>query len=238
MIVHALFPTLLLEDDAPDHGFIKDVYLKALMRHLTQDGYSNERTGHVTLHHDQIFEPICVMATKLARQYCEVMQIDPALFDFNVVKTWFNILGENRTPMHNHGDAHISFVYYINVPEGLEQDIEFYCKEPKLEPFIGFAKFNNPAEWNIFNSYAWRFQCPEGKMYLFPAGMFHDTVCEKNERPDGITSVEDARSYRISFAGDILLTYKEKEAKPLGLQPRRNWRTFDGGAHEERKGSA
>ena len=39
-------------------------------------------------------------------------------------------------------------------------------------------------------------------------------------------SLEDAKEHRIAIAGDIILTYKEKAAKPLGLQPKRNWRTF------------
>ena len=65
-------------------------------------------------------------------------------------------------------------------------------------------------------------------MYLFPARMNHDTVGKTTQRDPGVKNMDEARLHRISLAGDIVLTYKEKSAKSLGLQPRRNWRTFEG----------
>jgi hypothetical protein len=170
------------------------------------------------------------MATKMARKYCEVMQVDPALFDIHIVKTWFNIVRGRSTPFHSHADAHLSFCYYINVPEDAAQQIRFYNNElTSNDPFPGFTKFNFPAEWNLFNSLAWSFNAVEGKMYIFNAKLCHDTSGENETQDTGIKSLDDANNYRITFAGDILLTYKEKEAKPLGLQPKRNWRMFNGG---------
>jgi hypothetical protein len=226
MQIHALFPTLFLEETNPNHDRTKAVAMNALMNHLDSDGYSEENTGHVTIHHDPLFTPIYSMATAIAKQYCEVMQVDPSNFDFNIVKSWFNIIKDRSTPFHNHADAHLSFVYYINVPTECAQPIQFYAQNDKYEPFPGFAKFNSPAEWNVFNSYAWSFPASEGTMYLFPARMNHDTVGKTTMRDPGIKTIEDAKTHRISLAGDIILTYKEKSAKALGLQPKRNWRTF------------
>ena len=214
MNIHALFPTLLLEDRNDDADRFKEVAMTAMLDHLDADGYSDESTGHVTLHLDPLFVPVCQMATRLAHQYCEVMQIDPSNFDFNIV---------------NHGDAHLSFVYYINMPTDAAQPIQFYAQNDKYEPFAGFARFNQPAEWNVFNSYAWQFPASEGTMYLFPARMNHDTLGKTTKRDAGVESLDEARTMRVSFAGDILLTYKEKSAKSLGLQPKRNWRTFSTG---------
>jgi hypothetical protein len=228
MEIHALFPSLLIADQNSDADRVKEVALSAMMKHLDADGYSDESTGHVTLHLDPMFATICMMATRLAKQYCEVMQVDPSNFDFNIVKTWFNIVRDRSTPFHNHGDAHLSFVYYINVPTEAAQPIQFYAPGDKYEPFPGFVRFNQPAEWNVFNSYAWQFPASEGTMYLFPSRMNHDTVGTTDERDAGVESLDDARTMRVAFAGDMLLTYKEKSAKSLGLQPKRNWRTFDG----------
>jgi hypothetical protein len=226
MQIHALFPTLFLEEVNSDHDHIKTTTLTALMNHLDSDGYSDESTGHVTIHHDPLLHPIFSMATTIAKQYCEVMQVDPSNFDFNIVKSWFNIIKDRSTPFHGHGDAHLSFVYYINVPTDCAQPIQFYASNDKYEPFPGFVKFNNPVEWNVFNSYAWSFSASEGTMYLFPARMNHDTVGKTTARDPGIKTLENAKTHRISLAGDIVLTYKEKSAKALGLQPKRNWRTF------------
>jgi hypothetical protein len=226
MEIHALFPTLLLQDDNLENDRLKNIILKNMLKHTDADGFSGEFTGHVNLHHEPLYEQVFVMATHMAKQYCEVMQIDPDLFDFNIVKSWFNILENQSTPYHSHADAHLSFCYYVHVPEDLAQPIRFYAKEDKYEPFPAFAKFNSPAEWNIFNSYSWSFQASEGRMYLWPARMGHDTVGKSNDQPTGITSVEEAKKRRVSLAGDILLTYKEKSRSPLGLQPKRNWRLF------------
>jgi hypothetical protein len=226
MEIHALFPTLLLQDENIENEHLKSIILKTIFKHFNDDGYSNESTGHVTIHHDPLYEQIFVMATHMAKQYCEVMQINPDLFDFQIVKTWFNILETQSTPHHAHGDAHLSFCYYVHVPEKLAQPIRFYATEDKYEPYPGFAKFNNPSEWNVFNSYAWAFPVSEGRMYLWPARMCHDTIGTSDKKPDGIKFIEDAKNRRISIAGDILITYKEKSRSPLGLQPKRNWRTF------------
>jgi hypothetical protein len=226
MQVHALFPTLFLEEVNSNHDHMKAVVMPAVLKHTDQDGYSDESTGHVTLHHDLLFEPIFSMATSMAKQYCEVMQVDPSNFDFNIVKSWFNIIKNRSTPFHSHADAHLSFVYYINVPSECAQPIQFYAANDKYEPFPGFARFNDPAEWNVFNSYAWSFPASEGTMYLFPASMNHDTLGKTTTCDLGIKTIEDAKTHRISLAGDIVLTYKEKSSKALGLQPKRNWRTF------------
>jgi hypothetical protein len=226
MQVHGLFPTLLLQAEHNEKERIREIVLNTIMKHVNADGYSDESTGHVTIHHDPMYEPIFVMASELAVKYCEVMKIDPDLFDFQIVKSWFNIIKDRATPFHSHADAHLSFVYYVNVPEDCAQPIQFYADNDKYEPFPGFVKFNNPAEWNPFNSYAWMFPALEGTMYLWPARMSHDTIGKTNEFDPGIKSSEDAKYQRVAIAGDILLTYKEKATKPLGLQPKRNWKTF------------
>jgi hypothetical protein len=224
--IHALFPTLLLEEVNADNDRVKDLLMARVLTHTDADGYSDESTGHVTIHHDPIFSPIFKMATSLAKQYCEVMQIDPSNFDFNIVKSWFNIIKDRSTPFHGHGDAHLSFVYYINVPTECAQQIQVYAHPEKYEPFPGFARHNNPNEWNIFNSYAWAFPASEGSMYLFPARLNHDTQGKTKDRDPGVKTLEDVKMQRVAIAGDILLVYKEKSAKALGLQPKRNWRTF------------
>lgn len=226
MQIHGLFPTLLLEEKNENSDHLKKIFLETILNYTDQDGYSSEGTGHVTLHHEPLYEPIFAMATKLAKQYCEVMQIDPELFDFNITKTWFNIIEKQETPFHNHGDSHLSFCYYVNVPHELASPIRFYAHFEKYEPVPGFAKFNNPAEWNLFNSYCWSFPASEGTMYLWPAKVSHDTPGVVGYCPPGIKTIEDAKQRRISLAGDILLTYKEKAKVALGLQPKRNWRTF------------
>lgn len=234
MNIHAMFPTLLLEERIDGHEPVNDLVLETILQHVDRDGRSSVDTGHVTIHHDPLYEPIFSAATDLAKKYCEVMQVDPSLFDFNIVKTWFNILREGANPYHSHSDVHLCFCYYVNVPKEFNHPISFYAHPEKYEPYPNFTRLNQPLEWNVFNSYAWEFPVTEGQMFMWPARMFHSTTGKSGVGPSAINSVEQAKGSRISLAGDILLTYKEKSSADTGLQPKRNWRTFSGkGSHHD-----
>ena len=62
---------------------------------------------------------------------------------------------------------------------------------------------------------------------LFPATLNHDTIGHDELSTNKIEGINDVENRRISIAGDIILTYKEKIAKHLGLQPIKNWRMFE-----------
>jgi hypothetical protein len=229
MNIHAMFPTLVLEDEIQNQSSMKKTILNTILNHVDKDGQSNVVTGHVNIHHEPLYRPIFDAATDLAKQYCSVMQVDPSLFDFNIVKSWFNILRNGGNPYHAHPDAHLCFCYYANVPKEYSHPIYFYAHPEKYEPYQNFARLNKPAEWNVFNSYGWSFPVSEGFMFMWPARMFHATKENgPSEVSAGIFSISDAKKSRISIAGDILLTYKEKSSADLGLQPKQNWRVFEG----------
>jgi uncharacterized protein (TIGR02466 family) len=223
---YALFPTLAAEAFYEDHAKLKPVLENGIFRHMTPEGYSNEKTGHVTLHLDEEFHPLFQFVSQAVKEYIAAYSIDSNLFDINIVKTWMNIIREKGTPAHNHADAHISFVYYINVPEDAATPITFYNHGDWYEPYMGFSKFNNPAEWNPFNSPAWSFSVKEGALMVFPARMHHETPDTSGDPEIGVKSMKDLRRRRVSLAGDIVLTFKETSAKSMGLQPIKNWRTF------------
>ena len=61
---------------------------------------------------------------------------------------------------------------------------------------------------------------------VFPSAMGHETPMLSDEEDYGVKDLADLKSRRLSIAGDVIITYKELAAKPLGLQPVKNWRTF------------
>lgn len=228
MINHALFPVLVSEFhyDYP-HRF-KEVFFESVFDHLNENGYSDELTGHVTIHHDERYKEIYQFAISCVKQFIQTYNVNPHLFDINVVKSWLNIIGGQSNPNHSHADAHISFVYYVHVPDTIQNPLRFYNYNNRHEPFPGFCKFNNQNEmWNIINSYTWQFTPIDGQLMVFPATLYHDTVGQCQDSTWSIKTVDDAKNRRISIAGDIVLTYNEKSNKPLGLQPISNWRKFD-----------
>ena len=63
-------------------------------------------------------------------------------------------------------------------------------------------------------------------MFTFPSSLVHGTLARSDKGDKGLFSIKDYRRHRVAIAGDFLLTYKDKQAKSLGLQPVENWRTF------------
>jgi hypothetical protein len=142
---HALFPTLVCEFEYPEAAEFKSVFYQHIFEHMTPEGYSSEYTGH--------------------EQYLDRLHIDRKLFDVSIVKTWMNITKDRPTPLHNHGDAHISFTYYINIPDEVKKPIRFYNHTYRHEPYPGSMKFNNTSnQWDWFNSYTWQFDPKEQKL--------------------------------------------------------------------------
>jgi hypothetical protein len=227
MIRHALFPTLVLEDQYRDADKFKPIFLSKLMKYMTVDGYSNEYTGHVNIHHEEAFAPLFGYITGSIEEYLRTLAIDPEIFDINIVKTWMNITKERHTPFHSHEDAHLSFTYYANIPDQLEKPIVFSSTPPHMnDPYYGMIRFNS-TEVNKFNAYDTGFAPTEGNLFVFPARLSHHTVGYGNsEFDEGCKSLDDLKQKRVCLAGDVFFTYRKVEAKPTGIQPSSNWRIF------------
>jgi hypothetical protein len=226
MIEHTLFPTLIGEFSFDQASQFKIDFFEHIFDHMDPEGFSSEFTGHVTLHHEPSFSPLFVFATQAVRKYIARLHIDPELFDVNIVKTWMNITRNRSTPTHSHADAHMSFTYYINVPETVIKPLRFYNHIARHEPFPGCIKFNKPSTWDWINAYTWQFLPKEGDMFVFPASLPHDTVSQQEEQETGCKTVDDLKMTRICLAGDVVLTHRDLSNTAMGLQPIRNWRNF------------
>jgi len=227
MNVHPLFPITVCEFNYPKANEFKQNLSKSIFKHLDQNGFSNEKTGHVNLHHEEEFNDLYCFLHACVEQYLKVLSVNVDNFDINFIKSWFNILKNRTTPDHHHGDAHISISYYVNVPKNCTQALRFNNLQNRVEPFPGCFRFNS-NNWDMLNAYSWQFVPKEGDVFVFPAKLSHDTVGNPVEIPidSGIKNSEDFEQHRICLAADVLLTYNEKKALPLGIQPVKNWRTF------------
>lgn len=227
-----LFPTFVGQEIYQDSQRFKSVVFDSIDDHLSDDGYSNEMTGHLTLHHDIRFAKFFEFATRSAMEYVSCLSIDPSIYDFNVVKSWFNITKETNNPVHTHSDAHLSFVYYISTPHDVQKMLCFFVKDSPNELYKGME--DNIRAFNVENSASWSLVVNEGELYLFPANLAHGVIASKEDITGyGVkTSVEnddpvrDITKFRVAIAGDIVLTHREKTLVHMGLQPIKNWRTF------------
>jgi len=224
---HLIFPSYVMESHFDKHTTLKAAFKKVALRHFNEEGYSNELTGHIAIHHEPALAPMYVFAVQEAKRFIAGFKINPEFFDFNVVKSWMNVSRKHQTNMHGHKDAHISFAYYMNVPEESNSPIMFQNYDDRHEPYAGMSRWNDPTQWDVINSYTWTFDVREGQLMVFSSNMIHGVMKDQPEFDQGVKNIAALNASRICIAGDILLTYKEPQSKPLGLQPVKNWRKFD-----------
>ena len=225
--VHYAFPTLIFEDYYEDNKKFLEILSKSWEDHF-YNGYSNELTNNLDIHLDVRYKDLYCFLSKSIKKYLQALNIADN-FDINFVKSWFNILGESTTPLHSHGDAHISIVYYANTPDDMGQFLRFHYFDNERQAFPGLYDYNNSG-YNESNSRTYSINTYQGQVVVFSSKIPHDTFGDGkilNAPEEPVKSFYDLNKKRICIASDIILTYKDKINKPLGLQPVYNWRKFD-----------
>lgn len=227
MIAHSLFPTLVAEFHYDKKEDFKQRFFHQILNHMNESGYSMETTGNVNIHHDDELRDIFEFAAFNAFQYMNALKIENE-FDLNLVKTWLNIITEFHTPSHSHADAHLSFVYYVQLPEELNKPVNFAIQQSPNQLFHGIENASI-IEWNTWNSTSWSFNPVEGQMFMFPGKLFHYTSGYGSGSPDTpVKTLDDLKPRRISIAGDFVLTYKQIIGRAYGIMPVSNWKTYRG----------
>ena len=231
MKTHSIFPTLIIEKHNDNNEEFKDVFFKYLFDYIKKSGYSHERTGDVIFHKIPEYENIFKYINDGIKDYIKSLNADPDIFDINFVKSWLNVLKDTNGPIHNHMDAHLSFSYYINVPDELVFSIFFRNRElgDNWNDVNNAILRVNVMEANEFNSEIYNIIPEEGDLLVFPSKLMHGVMKLDDEikhKEDPFYEIEDLKTMRVCIAGDILLTYKDLQPLPLGLQPIKNWKTF------------
>jgi hypothetical protein len=225
---HGLFPVLVMESYHNDPASIKTAISQNILNHVDETGLSGEASGNIALHLDPAFGELFEFAIASVKNFISGYKLDPSIFDYTIVKSWANVLYNCSTPYHHHRDAHVSFCYYVNVPSNQNMAITFYDREDKHEPFAQITRCNPVSTFTPFNSPSWYFNIKEGQIMVFPSSVPHGVNCNLKEEDEVPTmkTPDDFYRYRISIAGDVLLTHKNKTTNPLGLQPMTQWRTY------------
>jgi hypothetical protein len=217
-----LFPTLVATDTYEQHDEFKQVFFHNLPKYLRADGITGEQSGHVDLHLNPDFEEFFQFVSSVANEYIDTLIGTKDIWEPWLVKTWFS---DFNVPAHNHDDAHLSFVYYVNVPKTAAYPLHFL---PPLDMpndltrgmFLPNKDIKVVEYNNQYNCNSVELQATEGALVVFPAKLRHGVESAVGRRP---TKINDRR---ISLAGDFVLTFKDKTARSMGLQPVSNWRTF------------
>lgn len=230
MNVIPLFPIAVGESFYSNNDEFKELFYNNVFKYISNNGYSSERTGHVTIHHEQKFEKLFSFIQNEILEYFKCIGYNSDMFTFYFVKTWLNIIKSRDNPVHDHRDAHLSYAYYVNIPNDPKRDIVFQ----NVDPILNYNNFNGgviytsitkDTEYNLISK---KFSPQEGTLFIFPSKLKHGVTSEimSSYFEEGISSLSDLKLRRICIAGDILMTFKQQESLAYGLQPICNWKTF------------
>ena len=203
MIKHELFPTIVgqttLNEDTirrTKHRFLEEA-----------DTFKYTELGDVSFHLNHNYDYLFYEISDNVRQFIDLQNVD-ILF----TKTWLNSIDQiqnDMIPLHDHREAHYSWVYYVNTPPNSAR-ISFVAPHYINDPFKLRDNFHVTAD------------VKEGNLLVFPSTLKHFT----HQNVEGPIAQSHSEK-RISIAGDIILTHSQRKLNSHGLQPTSMWRQFD-----------
>lgn len=98
---------------------------------------------------------------------------------------WININNyQNTNISHNHPDADISGVFYINTPKDCGNIV---FKHPAFDLLSYYNSNQKVSNWTTYNSSEWELEANEGIMYLFPSWLNHYVLPNNNKDEERIS---------------------------------------------------
>ena len=216
-----LFPTLVVLFDNPNHLEHKN---KFNSKYSDLKFYEvGEQHGQNKLHLDDDLDGLYQFIIKSVNEYLKSLNLNTDNFYLVIAKSWMSFVNENNgVPSHNHSDHHLSFTYYMEVPEDSCDVICFYDDRRNTnEPFYGAFNPNigsppNSFGENMYNSLNYTLKIKEGQLCVFPSKLDH-SVPKSNFKKE-----------RKCIAGDLLLVYKNpNNNNPWGLYTPDNWKYYE-----------
>ena len=201
-----LFPLSVYINDVPEHQSLKERFvskLKALPPYQPDSRYAwtGDVKGHGFIHLDEDYKPWLDAMVPHIHRYLELLQLRTEYLDIFFQRSWPVVTRRNQVvASHNHENAHISLVYYLNKPEhagGLrllmnsapnEIVPNLFSAAVAVQPFF--------VERTPFNSNHVDLDPNEGQVLIFPSKTLHQTIQSESD--------ED----RISLTADIAVMLK------------------------------
>jgi len=214
-----LFPTVIATFDNPNKQQIKNIFLKEYGHLQIQD--IGEHNGQNNIHKNENLKELFDFIIGSMSNYLTSLEIDVGNFHFVLAKSWISYVNsEVAVPLHNHGEHHLSFTYYVDVPDKSMNYICFNDSRNNInEPF--YNAFNtidgikpHCMKENAYNSRTYKLSITEGSLCVFPSRLNHWTF--------------NSDIQRKCIAGDILLIQKTTTNKnPWGIYPQENWKYYE-----------
>lgn len=228
MIKYDLFPTLVATFEYDQKDEFRKLFEKNYMKHCHYDKngtlVTSEIEGYNKVHFEPDFEPFFDFAMKCCAEYLTELSVNLDNYYLVLAKSWFSFLnGGMNVSKHMHADHHLSFTYYVELPEDIcktfhVSDQRQNLNEPTHGTFTRLGTIPNIKQDNIYNTNDYFFNLKEGQLIVFPSKLSHWTP-QQNVRTDSV---------RKCIAGDLLLMYKDVDnKKPYGMYRPDLWKVYD-----------
>jgi uncharacterized protein (TIGR02466 family) len=232
MAIDAWFPLAVYSEDLADAAQHQQALLTTILE-LEATGYESRAyegmawTGDLhgvqQIHLDPRFSWIVAQVEFHVQEYLQALGIDLSNITLFIQRGWPIVARQDQgVGDHVHNTAHVSAVYYVDVPDAEMGDpgsLVFLddARVNEVCPGLGSENTNIVDEANYFNQLQVIYPPVAGRLLLFPAKQRH-----------GVTPNETDQ-LRVSLSFDIVLTAAIGEAAgsyEFLMPPVQQWRAF------------
>ena len=222
-----IFPTTICVCEISDHQNYKknfyDVYHKFDYEEDDVNTTVSENVGNPLIHHEDCLDDLFTEIISHVKTYTTDVLKYRNIFDYVITKTWLSRSRDYKSiPWHIHACAHISFIYYINVPPKSHK-LKFMNPHYKNSLWLGNKESKHDhlkmlKENNEVNAETFFIHPPEGHVALFPSTLQHST-----EYIDGF------QGERLAIVGDVTCVLKEEYLQfSTGFINPQHWKIYSG----------
>lgn len=185
--------------------------------------WTGDLHGVQQIHLDPRFAWIVAQVERHTVEYLTALGVDLSQVCLHIQRAWPIVSRqEQAVGDHMHNTAHVSAVYYVQVPDASMGDpgsLVFLddARVNEVCPGLGSENTNVVDEANFYHQLQATYTPAEGRLLLFPAKQRH-----------GVTSNETEET-RVSLSFDIVLTAKPGESAgshEFLMPPVGQWRAF------------
>ena len=209
MPIETWFPLAIyyadLEDASEHQQELVDVVLQleregAERRNYPEMAWTGDLHGVAQIHADSRFRWIVEQVEWHTAIYLQELGVDLSKVDLYIQRAWPIVSRtEQEVGSHCHNTAHVSAVYYIDVPTSDTYDpgkLVFFddARVNEVCPGLGSENTDIVAEDNYFNQLQIAYEPVAGRLMLFPAKQRHAVTMNETEE------------VRVSLSFDIVLT--------------------------------
>ena len=217
-----IFPTTIYVGQMNDHEKYKSdfykLYPKFDYEETKIDNTVSENVVKPLIHLEDSLDDLFKEVVSHVKTYvCDVLQYRD-IFDYAITKSWLSRARrpDNEIRWHIHSTSHVSFVYYLNVPDN-SHCIQFENSCSKNILFGGMNCQDDNRErtivdqYNELNAETFFLHPPEGYLILFPSCLGHSTkfiggnfVGERLAIVGDVTTIlkDDEFGYSVGYISD------------------------------------